>query len=779
MPRRTALPPARVAATVLAALTLSTLAVAPSSAAGKAVAGEAPTTSAAAFGAGIHAPTTRAQAEGEDPLAVTIDTLSPAVLPAKGKVTITGTVTNADDETWTGVNIYPLFSPTPIASVADLDAETVGPTAPYDGQRVIEVVQHVETLAPGQTAPYALKVPRTLLESGYGLTTHSAVYWLGVHALGQSDTDSDPDSDGRARTFIPQVDVASVAAPIDLAMVLQLRRRVAHTAVGRVASSDNWGSEIASGGQLRSIVDFGAYTADRPVTWLVDPAVPDAVRRLMAGNAERMPPPPDPEEEPTEEPSAEPSAEPSGGTPSPSLVDGEAAGDRALAGGIVRADQTEPIEPDPQPVDPAQLPANAEAWLTRLNQAVAGKQVLALPYGDVDASAASDGYKQFLRDAQQAGTQAMAELGITTTPAIGSPNGFLAPKAIDAAVDGSTVIVSDRSISETGIVDVGRPGRRIVVSSATAVAGGPGPDDPTATVAMRQRLLSEAALRLLSGDQRPLVAVLPKTWSPDDPSVFFAGLDQAVEDGWLNLATLDGVDQTPDAAVPADQISYPEHQQDLQLDAEVLDAAVELGAAGRLLQTVIPPETGVGTAITRESYAVTAYGNRTQPDVARTAATGSEAWVNQTLGRIQLTTLRSVTLTSDSGRFPLTIYNRLDVPVTVSVRARPGADLEVELPGPVTVNPGERFPLRPVAKTERIGAHNLTLTLTNNAGEPIGRPIALPVRSNQVSRIIWLIMFGGGVILFGVGGSRLLRRQRSKREANPIVDGPEDAEGPQ
>ncbi|NHA00993.1 hypothetical protein G5V59_16850 [Nocardioides sp. W3-2-3] len=47
------------------------------------------------------------------PLAITIDALSPAVLPRSGPLVISGEVTNTDLETWTGISLYPVFSAGP------------------------------------------------------------------------------------------------------------------------------------------------------------------------------------------------------------------------------------------------------------------------------------------------------------------------------------------------------------------------------------------------------------------------------------------------------------------------------------------------------------------------------------------------------------------------------------------------------------------------------------------------------------------------------------------
>ena len=79
-------------------------------------------------------------------------------------------------------------------------------------------------------------------------------------------------------------------------------------------------------------------------------------------------------------------------------------------------------------------------------------------------------------------------------------------------------------------------GRRIVPTSPAAAAGGPGPDDPLAPVAVRQRILSEAALRLIAPGRQPLVVELPSDWIPTAATGFFEGLDQ----DWVDLTTVAG-----------------------------------------------------------------------------------------------------------------------------------------------------------------------------------------------------------------------------------------------
>ena len=88
-------------------------------------------------------------------------------------------------------------------------------------------------------------------------------------------------------------------------------------------------------------------------------------------------------------------------------------------------------------------------------------------------------------------------------------------------------------------------GHEVVLTSATAVEGGPGPDDPLATVAVRQRILSEAAVRLLSPGNEPLVVTLPTDWAPLDIRGFYTGLDV----DWIDLSRVsDLTDSVVEAA---------------------------------------------------------------------------------------------------------------------------------------------------------------------------------------------------------------------------------------
>ena len=215
------------------------------------------------------------KATEQAPLAVTIDRLTPSALPRTGPIRVSGTVTNVDDETWTTINLYPFASVTPITSTAELaeaaDTDTEAPV----GERITDPARttRIDELAPGETMQYSFAVPRKRIPA-----QDPGVYWFGVHALGAN-------ADSRARRHRrrsgPHVPAAGArpARPARSTPRWCCRSGTpcGHDADGRVADVPGWTTTLSSEGQLRALTDFGVAAGDRPLTWLVDPAVTDAV----------------------------------------------------------------------------------------------------------------------------------------------------------------------------------------------------------------------------------------------------------------------------------------------------------------------------------------------------------------------------------------------------------------------------------------------------------------------------------------------------------------------
>lgn len=733
----------------------------------------------------LPTPAARAAEEPLEPLAVTIEELTPGELPRRGSIQVSGTVTNVDDETWTTVNLYPVIGSEPLTTAPALREAVASDPLAYVGDRVTDPGPYavVDRLEPGESATYAFSVARSRLD-----VTERGVYWFGVHALGQGPDGRDTSADGRARTFLPLVSVRGErTGSLPVSVVVPLRRRIVHEPDGSVADPVRWADELGPGGRLRRLVDLGTAAGDLPVTWLVDPALLETAARLAAGNPGRsLEPTVDPEE-------PDPDADPDG-TSSPS--DGDGTGGTGPGGGASdepsgtagTSPSASPATPTtPPPVDPDELEPElraaalaAEDWLEALDRAVTSDdQVLALPYGDVDVAGAAEHDPALYEQARRRSGGTLPPLGIEADPGLASPLGFLDQAALDVLDQEETVLLTDAAVPTVADGAGGAPvtaavaGREVVLSSSGAARGGPGPGERRSTTGLRQRVLAEAAVRLLSRDQHPLVVVLPLGWSPEDPEAFAS----ALRTGWVDADTVEEVTAGAVAEpVAAEDLRYPEGQQAAELGAERSGAAQELVASGQVLQDVLTLNDQVGAVVAGEAYTATSYTTRPVRRRAARELVATSGYLQAQLGSVRVTTPTGVTLSSESGRLPVTLVNDLDQPVTVALDARSDLPMTLNVPeGGVEVPPGSRVGVLLGATTQREGVHNVTLLVTSVDGALLGGRAELPIRSAQVSNVIWLIMGTGAVLLFGMIGLRLTRRIREARASTGGATG--DATG--
>lgn len=662
-----------------------------------------------------------------DPIAVTIDGLSPAVVPDTGPVTISGTITNVSDDLWRDINVEavaPTLPPMTTAEHLSAAAES-DPILPI-GNRIADpgTFDTIRRLPPGESARYRLEVPVRLLEMNAG----AGVYWLGVHVLG-SNRDGRPDTAiGRARTFMPLV--ADDVPPVEVALVLSIRRRVTHRANGSVARPARWESDLSADGRLDRALRFGDAAGNRPITWLIDPAVVDAARQIEDGNPSR-PLGPDPEAPDGAPQSPVPSSPPTADLPAGREVTGELLADR---------------------------------WLTRAAGLWSTGEVMVLPYGDLDVSSAVRRAPEFYTSARAASEDSLQALGLSGAATVEAAAPGISNDAVDAMpVD--SILILDRDQLEvdqpptTGMLQ----GVTTLVDSATS-SGGPLPGPHRTDIGVRQRLLSEAAVRSLAvADDSPatMVAVLPSRWSPQRPRAFFAGLTTR----WLQFRRVSQITSGPHSLVAPDALVYTRHDRRDELEADAYNLARALISSGRQLQRVLPDNSQVATVISHEALTDLSVWSRSDPKAARDRTIAAHQRLTRQLGRIHVTAAPSVTLSSNAGSIPATVSNGLDQPVVVRLEGRTDPALTITTSEPLTIPPGGHQTVLLRMESKVLGVHNVELVVTDLDGRPLGGHHVMPVRSTQVSSIIWWIMGGGLTLLFVTIGLRLYRRLRAGREA--------------
>ena len=660
----------------------------------------------------------------EDPaFKVTIDTMTPSVVPNRGPVVLRGRVTNTTDETWTGLNVHPFLSPSPMRKSAEVELAAASDPEIFIDSRIVTpgaFDDSIDELAPGQTARWVVTLPQTVLREEIDGT--EGVYWIGVHVLGANSQGRDDLADGRARSFMPLIGAGSPVVPTSL--VVPVRRSTLHDPEGRVAGEDEWAGELARGGRLANLLSFVERADAGTLTLLLDPAVLDAVRQLADGNAERdLSPTPKKDEEP-------PAAE---------------------------EEKDEAVEPGP-------AQALATAWLARFVNAASDHRVLALPYGDLDLAGAARNNPGLDSRAREQSESLLDELEITATPVIAPPSGLLTNEALSLFDEGETVLLSSEALpgryadAESPPTEVTSDDRRISVYDAAVASGGPGPNPRLDPVSLRQRVLAEAAVRTLGGDERAMVVNLPSDFDPGAADRgFHAGLDRP----FVQLGTT--LDDTTGNVPEVGDLVYPERQLDRELGPGNFAATADLIDSGETLDRLLSANETIGPQVVREALATTSYMLRDDPGSASAGAYSAGAWIDARLARVRLSAPSFVILSADSGPFAVTVTNGLEEPIRLRILARTRDDLVIKAPQSIELEAGKQQSVTLTAQADSIGVHPLRLIATDESGRPLGADEEISIRSNKVGRIIWVIMGAGVGILFLAIAVRLVRRVRGAR----------------
>jgi len=669
------------------------------------------------------------------PLTVTLTSMAPAEIPSTGIITLTGVVTNDSEEDWSDINVAPFTSAEPITTRDEL-AEAALTTADVAvGERLTDPGTYVAIgdLAPRQRAPFTIRVPVTsLLISGA-----PGVYWIGVHALGANTDGRDPGADGRARAFISlvtprQARLRSVAVSV----VLPMRARARRAEDGSLNGPTRWVNLTKAEGRLSRLVDFGASAGTAPVSWLVDPALLDALDDFRRGNvalslgaAEAE----DGQDEETEEgPGAE---ERENASPSPS--------------------------PTPEPGSPTQEQRDrASTVLERFLAIARTKDLFTLGYADPDVVALARRRAGLIKTADNLAAVRMKAWGLTGSPTIAPPSGYFDPDQLPEIPADTLLMLTDRGRLASPPLSRLPSGQELVLTDERAITGGPAPTTPTGPLALRQRILAEAALEVTQGDEptRPIVVMLPHGWNPGynwRQANFFGGLQTP----WVRMAPVPrGATETFEG-----ELGYGR----AQLATEIVDANVSatrtLVRTSTVLGNLLANPNEATDRLTGAALQASAYSARPTLELAAEQVLALDATVREQMGEVQVTGTNFVTLSGGSGSLTVTLVNGLEQPVTVGLDARTDSPaVVVETPEPVSMQPGQRTTLR-LQVASGVGVHDVTIFPVTTEGEAAGTSLTFSLRTSQVGRLIWYIIAAGGTLLVVMIVRRIVLRIRDHR----------------
>ena len=337
-----------------------------------------------------------------------------------------------------------------------------------------------------------------------------------MHALGTRPDGRDLEADGRARTFIPFVP-KSVARlrTVPLSVVLPVRDRARRAADGSLNGPTRWVHLTAPEGRLSRLADFGSSAGAVPLTWVVDPAVLDALKDFGQGN------PPlslGSDRRAGQGDDQKPDASPS---PSPSP-------------------RTGPGAPSEQQRDRANLVLNT------LQLTIRSHPALALGYADPDVASLARRGPNLLRRSEELSASSMKAYNLTGSAVVAPPEGYFDPDLLGRLPESTLMLLSDHGDLADPPLSKLPTGQDLVLTDERAVTGGPLPNHPRTPLALRQRILSEAALEITKGGTpvRPLVFSFPASWNPGlywRDADFFGGLQVP----WLRLTPLPRGASTP------------------------------------------------------------------------------------------------------------------------------------------------------------------------------------------------------------------------------------------
>jgi len=406
--------------------------------------------------------------------------------------------------------------------------------------------------------------------------------------------------------------------------------------------------------------------------------------------------------------------------------------------------------------------ANAARWLAQIKQAGALQTVLGLGYADPDVAALARRRPQLVNLAAKQSAAAFQRLGVDETPAVAPASGWLDDAALGSIPEGTMVLVSDHAAPRTRTHWRTPENQDLVFTDAQAASGGPGPTPPLDALALRQRIVSDAALRAEQGATSPMVVELPDDWDPG-PDWQAANFFGELELPWLDLVPLDPApaETTPefDAA-----LGYPAAERRTEVGFANVSATRALVSTANVMGQLLRSTNDVQHTLTGIALDAVSYHARHDETVAREEVLATNEAMGDHLDKVSVVGTDFVTLSGGSGTLTVTLVNQLDQPITVGIKPKVvGSDVHIQTPKPLDMAPGQRTVLRLRARASSIGVHEVTLTPVTTEGCELGTPLTFNLRTSQVGRLIWGVLVGGGALLVVMILRRIRRGIREHR----------------
>ncbi|MEV6284541.1 DUF6049 family protein [Kribbella sp. NPDC051770] len=701
------------------------------------------------------APDAVASPSAEDPVVdVTIDSFTPTAPKPGDQVVITGRVTNTSQATLVNSQAQVCIVDRRLTTRAQLAAIPTEADQPLNDRNDCVGLNNSDSatfqeydapLAPKATVPFRLVVRW----SDWGLKDNRpGAYTVGVRFRGDyrnEDTDElGRISAGLARTLMPVVPATPLPRKVTTALVIPLRHRPTLLTGDRFAN-ESLADALAPAGELGKLLAIGKT---QKVTWLVDPAMIDEVKRMVAGY-------------------------------------------RVTDNGQTRTGKGQKV---------------AAAWFSAFNASLARNPVVMLPYGDPDVGSLIDGggaLRDLVGQARTATEQfnlggpqyfqsgLWLENGAASSRNLAAATtGYAGTKPDDVNLVPSSAWTPDArpALAPTPMYDVLTPegpvkSVRTIISDSALTSGGPDPSTASDPIQVRQRFAAETALLAATGKgQITVVALPPRSW--EDPAAATAALAGGLTLPWTTPVGLDVFyrnDPKHPQAKPVLTKGPNVPRSTPGLTANQLQQIKSLATATSTYVSLLTNRERADENLRRALLRSASSSWRGFPDESQRFTTSELSSVNYYLGKVHLVTNSGgaagthrelkVNLSGSKGTFPLTIANELNVSVRVRVVVRSvnRTDLRIDPVQIKTVPPGQKATYQIDASAEQNGLIRAEAQVVTVDELPVGSSRELVIQAAQYGSVGWILVGSAVALLFGTSAVRIYRRVRSERR-NPAPE---------
>lgn len=511
-----------------------------------------------------------------------------------------------------------------------------------------------------------------------------------------------------ARATVP-VDV-DVADPLPVALLWPLAAAPSLLPDGSLAD-DMLAEQIAAGGRLDTLLDTGASA---PVTWVVDPDLVSTAAQMVGGYTTVAP------------------AGPGSGSADAARFVAEMSSVLAQS-----RDVTQVVAADPD---------------------VGGAQAAGADQGSLAASLRAGRLQPSV--SQVVGRPVPALALLVGRPVTGDMvRSYLDAEVPTVVVDATALTAPDSdgraTLSVTPPPDADTVVARVPPTTMPDAAGSP--------VAAAQWLVAVTAVQASSSlPPAAMVIAPPMRWDPD------AATARALLDSWQSASWVQPVGLAD--VEPTDQVvELRSGQQPTALPSETVTDLDALAADVLRLQPLVPEPVLAPADLPLAGARAISFAWQEQPARGADYLVSLTSVVTAAERQISLVLSPSITLSSRSGRFPITLVNDATVDVVVGVRftSQNSTRLRVEDVEPTVLRAGEKRTVTATALATANGRLPVTAALVTTQGDQVGEPMQTIVDVTNVGALGWtVIALGGGLMAAAV------LRNRRRRPAEPSEPGP-------